>query len=52
VPGSRSDDDQLPRLRDEGFPVVLLGQLNGAGIHFVDVDNTGAAHPGQILVFK
>jgi len=44
VSGPRSDDAQLPRLREEGFPVVLLGQLNGVDIHFVDVDNTAAAH--------
>ena len=41
--GPRSDDQQLPRLKDEGFPVVLLGQLPGSGIPFVDVDNVGAA---------
>jgi LacI family transcriptional regulator len=44
VSGPRSDDEQLPRLRDEGFPVVLLGQLNGAGMHSVDVDNAAAAY--------
>ncbi len=44
VSGPRSDDEQLPRLHKDGFPLVLLGQLNGAGMHFVDVDNTSAAH--------
>jgi DNA-binding LacI/PurR family transcriptional regulator len=44
VSGPRSDDEQLPKLHAEGFPLVLLGQLNGADIHFVDVDNTAAAH--------
>jgi DNA-binding LacI/PurR family transcriptional regulator len=44
VSGPRSDDEQLPKLRAEGFPLVLLGQLDGADIHFVDVDNTAAAH--------
>lgn len=44
VSGPRSDDEQLPKLREDGFPLVLLGQLNGADIHFVDVDNTAAAH--------
>jgi LacI family transcriptional regulator len=44
VSGPRSDDEQLPKLRKDGFPLVLLGQLNGADIHFVDVDNTAAAH--------
>jgi len=41
--GPRSDDQQLPHLKAEGFPVVLLGQLSGSGIPFVDVDNVGAA---------
>jgi DNA-binding LacI/PurR family transcriptional regulator len=41
--GPRSDDQQLPRLKAEGFPVVLLGQLPGWGIPFVDVGNVGAA---------
>jgi DNA-binding LacI/PurR family transcriptional regulator len=42
--GPRSDDEQLSRLHEDGFPLVLLGQLNGAGINFVDVDNISAAH--------
>jgi len=41
--GPRLDDQQLLRLGAEGFPVVLLGQLPGSGIPFVDVDNVGAA---------
>jgi DNA-binding LacI/PurR family transcriptional regulator len=41
--GPRSDDQQLPLLKKEGFPVVLQGQLPGSGIPFVDVDNVGAA---------
>lgn len=41
--GPRSDDQQLLRLKAEGFPVVLLGQLPGSGIPFVDVDNMKAA---------
>ena len=41
--GPRSDDQQLPRLKAEGFPVVLLGQLPSSDIPFVDVDNVGAA---------
>jgi DNA-binding LacI/PurR family transcriptional regulator len=44
VSGPRSDDEQLPKLRADGFPVVLLGQLDGADMHFVDVDNIAAAH--------
>ena len=41
--GPRSDDEQLPRLKAEGFPMVLLGQLPGSDIPFVDVDNVDAA---------
>jgi DNA-binding LacI/PurR family transcriptional regulator len=41
--GPRSDDQQLPRLKAENFPVVLLGQLPGSGLPFVDVDNVSAA---------
>ncbi len=41
--GPRSDDRQLARLRAEGFPIVLLGQLSGSDFPFVDVDNVGAA---------
>jgi LacI family transcriptional regulator len=41
--GPRSDDQQLPGLKAEGFPLVLLGQLPGSDIPFVDVDNVGAA---------
>lgn len=41
--GPRSDDRHLLQLRAEGFPIVLLGQLPGSGIPFVDVDNAGAA---------
>jgi len=41
--GPRSDDRQLRALVDEGFPVVLLGQLPGNSTCFVDVDNRKAA---------
>jgi DNA-binding LacI/PurR family transcriptional regulator len=41
--GPRSDDEQLTALVDEGFPVVLLGQLPGNVACFVDVDNRSAA---------
>jgi DNA-binding LacI/PurR family transcriptional regulator len=41
--GPRSDDEQLAALVDEGFPVVLLGQLPGNAACFVDVDNRSAA---------
>ncbi len=43
VSGPRSDDAQLPQLVREGFPIVLLGQLNEVDFSFVDVDNAGAA---------
>ena len=41
--GPRSDDSQLLALRKEGFPVVLLGQLEGSEVPFVDVDSVGGA---------
>ena len=41
--GVRSDDDQLRRLSDADFPVVLWGRLEGSDLPFVDVDNTAAA---------
>jgi DNA-binding LacI/PurR family transcriptional regulator len=41
--GPRCDDQELLRLKIEGFPIVLLGQLPDSGIPFVDVDNVGAA---------
>jgi DNA-binding LacI/PurR family transcriptional regulator len=41
--GPRSDDEQLAVLINEGFPVVLLGQLPDTPVCFVDVDNRSAA---------
>ncbi|HDN79776.1 MAG: LacI family transcriptional regulator [Chloroflexi bacterium] len=41
--GPRSDDAELPQLKEEGFPVILLGQLPGAGFPSVDVDNVEGA---------
>lgn len=41
--GPRSDDAELLQLREEGFPVVLLGQLPGTGFPSVDVDNVEGA---------
>lgn len=41
--GPRFDDEQLSTLVNEGFPVVLLGQLPGTPACFVDVDNRSAA---------
>jgi LacI family transcriptional regulator len=41
--GPRYDDSELLKLAVEGEQVVLLGQLPGTGIPFVDVDNLGGA---------
>jgi len=41
--GPRSDDAELFRLREESFPVILLGQLPGSGFPSVDVDNVDGA---------
>lgn len=39
VSGPRSDDAGLRSLHANGFPIVLMGQLPGSDIPFVDVDN-------------
>lgn len=41
--GPRFDDQELLKIHAEGAPVVLMGQLPGMGIPFVDVDNIGGA---------
>ncbi len=41
--GPRADDRQLLELWEEGVPIVLLGQLPGTEIPFVDVDNVRGA---------
>lgn len=41
--GPRSDDNQLPALIADGFPIVLLGRLNHKLVSFVDIDNEAAA---------
>jgi LacI family transcriptional regulator len=41
--GPRSDDKELLKIKAEGAPIVLLGQLAGSNIPFVDVDNVGGA---------
>ena len=41
--GPRSDDEELLRIHSEGASIVMLGQLSGSGIPFVDVDNVGGA---------
>lgn len=41
--GPRFDDDEIIHLHKEGVPIVLQGQLPGANIPGVDVDNVGSA---------
>jgi LacI family transcriptional regulator len=41
--GPRSDDAYLLDLHNDGFPIVLHGQLNGTDIPSVDVDNVQGA---------
>jgi DNA-binding LacI/PurR family transcriptional regulator len=41
--GPRLDDVQLPGLYEEGYPIVLQGQLPGTDLPFVDVDNVKGA---------
>jgi LacI family transcriptional regulator len=41
--GPRYDDQELINIHAEGAHVVLLGQLPGSDIPFVDVDNIGGA---------
>jgi LacI family transcriptional regulator len=41
--GPRSDDPHPHRLRQDGFPLVLHGQLPGSDIPYVDVDNVRGA---------
>jgi DNA-binding LacI/PurR family transcriptional regulator len=36
--GPRHSDDAIHRLHDDGFPIVLIGQLPGIDIPFVDID--------------
>ena len=47
VSGPRSDDSQLSRLHEEGYPLVLHGHLPDCTIPFVDVDNVGGAQSCQ-----
>jgi LacI family transcriptional regulator len=41
--GPREDDTHLVELDQEGYPIVLQGQLPGTDIPFVDVDNVSGA---------
>jgi len=44
VSAPRSDDSQLSRLYEEGYPLVLHGRLPDCDLPFVDIDNVGGAH--------
>jgi len=41
--GPRLDDEELPRIYAEHIPIVMMGQLPGTDIPFVDVDNVRGA---------
>ena len=41
--GPRSDDQQLGKLVQDRFPIVLLGQLDTYSVSFVDIDNVASA---------
>jgi len=41
--GPRFDDQAIRALEEDGFPTVLMGQLPGTNLCFVDVDNHQAA---------
>jgi LacI family transcriptional regulator len=41
--GPRQGDQEIIRLHEEGVPVMLMGQLPGTGIPFVDVNALAAA---------
>ncbi len=41
--GPRSDDEELIRLKNEDFPIVLMGQINGDNFNCSDIDNVKAA---------
>ena len=41
--GPRSDDEELFRLREEDFPIVLMGQIKEDNFSYSDIDNVKAA---------
>ena len=41
--GPRSDDEELHKLKDEDFPVVLMGQINDDSFSCSDINNVKAA---------
>lgn len=49
----RYDDKEIIHITEEGFPVVLIGQLPGHEIPFVDIDSTyGAKNATQYLIHQ
>ncbi|RME90395.1 MAG: LacI family transcriptional regulator [Anaerolineae bacterium] len=49
--GPRQDDHEIVRLHDEGIPVMLMGQLPGTDIPFVDINAVeGAAKAVRHLI--
>lgn len=41
--GPRFDDQELLQTETQGIPIVLMGQLPGAKLPFIDIDNKGGA---------
>jgi DNA-binding LacI/PurR family transcriptional regulator len=41
--GPRQNDEEIVRLHEDGFPVMLMGQLPGSTIPFVDIDASAGA---------
>jgi LacI family transcriptional regulator len=41
--GPRSDDEELHKLKDEDFPIVLMGQINDDSFSCSDINNVKAA---------
>ena len=49
--GPRQDDSEIIHLHETGFPIMLMGQLPGCGIPYVDIDaETGATWAVQHLI--
>lgn len=43
VASARTDDPLIPKLNQDGVPFVLVGRHPNGRVHYVDVDNAGAA---------
>jgi DNA-binding LacI/PurR family transcriptional regulator len=50
--GPRLDDEELPRVYAENIPVVMMGQLPGTDIPFVDVDNVQGASKAVVHLLE